>query len=147
MQFFGLFGLGSIGVGGLVGLYLVVRKIIAGLVGGMDAFRAFRIGTSPWLFFTILLIVVGVQFFLMGLLGEMITRTYHESQAKAIYAIRAIVEHDAVEHDAVEHDAVEHDAVEHDDVEHDDVEHDDVEHDVVPAGAASTQKSVETSNV
>jgi hypothetical protein len=34
-----------------------------------------------------------VQFFLMGLLGEMITRTYHESQAKEIYAIREIVEH------------------------------------------------------
>jgi glycosyltransferase involved in cell wall biosynthesis len=93
MQFFGLFGLGSIGVGTLIGTYLVVRKIVTGLVGGMDAFRAFEIGTSPWLFFTILLIVVGVQFFLMGLLGEMITRTYHESQGKEIYAIREIVEH------------------------------------------------------
>lgn len=92
MQFFGLFGLASIGVGGLVGLYLVVRKVVTGLVGGREAFRAFQIGTSPWLFFSILLIVVGVQFFLMGLLGEMITRTYHESQAKAIYAIREIVE-------------------------------------------------------
>jgi glycosyltransferase involved in cell wall biosynthesis len=92
MQFFGLFGLGSIGIGVLIGVYLVLRKAITGLVGGMDAFRAFRIGTSPWLFFTVLLIVVGVQFFLMGLLGEMITRTYHESQAKKIYAIREIVE-------------------------------------------------------
>ena len=41
---------------------------------------------------TALLIVVGVQFFLMGLLGEMITHTYHESQGKEIYAIREIVE-------------------------------------------------------
>ena len=31
---------------------------------------------------------VGVQFFLMGLLAEMQVRTYHESQAKAIYAVR-----------------------------------------------------------
>jgi hypothetical protein len=35
----------------------------------------------------------------MGLLGEMITRTYHESQAKAIYAIREIVSADAPKHD------------------------------------------------
>ena len=72
-------------------------------IGGvdLDAFRAFQIGTSPWLFFTILLIVVGVQFFLMGLLGEMITRTYHESQAKEIYAIREIVEHTPVDVDHV----------------------------------------------
>ena len=31
---------------------------------------------------------VGVQFLLMGLLAEMLVRTYHESQAKAIYAVR-----------------------------------------------------------
>jgi hypothetical protein len=31
---------------------------------------------------------VGVQFILMGLLAEMLVRTYHESQAKAIYAVR-----------------------------------------------------------
>lgn len=34
------------------------------------------------------LLVLGIQFFLMGLLAEMLVRTYHESQAKAIYAVR-----------------------------------------------------------
>jgi dolichol-phosphate mannosyltransferase len=91
MQLFGLFGLSSSGLGALLGFYLVVRKVLSGLLGGVEAFRAYRIGTSPWLMFSILLIVVGVQFFLMGLLGEMITRTYHESQDKQIYAIREIV--------------------------------------------------------
>ncbi|PYS70905.1 MAG: glycosyltransferase [Acidobacteria bacterium] len=33
-------------------------------------------------------LVLGVQLFLMGLLAEMLVRTYHESQAKPIYAIR-----------------------------------------------------------
>jgi glycosyltransferase involved in cell wall biosynthesis len=33
-------------------------------------------------------LVLGVQFFLMGLLAEMLVRTYHESQAKSIYAVR-----------------------------------------------------------
>ncbi len=31
---------------------------------------------------------VGLQFILMGLLAEMLVRTYHESQAKPIYAVR-----------------------------------------------------------
>ena len=92
MQLFGLFGLSSSGLGAAIGLYLAMRKIVAGILGGADAFRAYRIGTSPWLMLAILLIVVGVQFFLMGLLGEMITRTYHESQGKEIYAIREIVQ-------------------------------------------------------
>lgn len=33
-------------------------------------------------------LVLGVQFFLMGLLAEMLVRTYHESQAKSIYEVR-----------------------------------------------------------
>src|SRR4029079_7575171 len=37
---------------------------------------------------TMVMLVLGVQFFFMGLLAEMLVRTYHESQAKAIYAIR-----------------------------------------------------------
>jgi dolichol-phosphate mannosyltransferase len=41
----------------------------------------------------VLLIVLGVQCFFMGLLGELLTRTYHEAQGKRIYAVREIVEH------------------------------------------------------
>jgi len=93
MQFFGLFGLGSGGLGVLLGLYLVVGKIVAGLRDGIAGFNAYRIGTSPRLMLSFLLIVLGVQFFFMGLLGEMITRTYHEAQGKEIYAIREIIEH------------------------------------------------------
>jgi glycosyltransferase involved in cell wall biosynthesis len=33
-------------------------------------------------------LVLGVQLFLMGLLAEMLVRTYHESQAKPIYSVR-----------------------------------------------------------
>ncbi|MBL8171672.1 MAG: glycosyltransferase family 2 protein [Acidobacteria bacterium] len=32
---------------------------------------------------------LGVQFFLMGLIAEMLVRTYHESQGKSIYTIKA----------------------------------------------------------
>jgi len=99
MQFFGLFGLGSGAVGILVGLVLIVLKIVAGIRGGGEAFRAYRIGTSPWLMLAVLLMVLGGQFFFMGLLGEMITRTYHEAQGKEIYIIREIVEYPETAHE------------------------------------------------
>jgi hypothetical protein len=38
--------------------------------------------------FSILLVMVGVQLVTMGLLGEMVVRTYYESQNKPIYAVR-----------------------------------------------------------
>jgi glycosyltransferase involved in cell wall biosynthesis len=93
MQFFGLFGMSSGGLGFFIGLYLVIAKIVAGIRGGREAFRTYSIGTSPWLMLSVLLLVLGVQFFVMGLLGEMITRTYHETQGKRIYVVREIIEH------------------------------------------------------
>ena len=39
------------------------------------------------------LIVSGVQFVSMGLLGEIIARTYYESQNKPIYALREVISH------------------------------------------------------
>jgi hypothetical protein len=39
----------------------------------------------------ILLTIVGVQFVTMGLLGELVVRTYHESQRKPIYAVREVL--------------------------------------------------------
>ncbi len=40
---------------------------------------------------TILLIIVGIQFIGMGLLGEMMVRVYHETQKKPIYVIKKVI--------------------------------------------------------
>ena len=90
MQLFGTVGLLSSGLGGLVLLYLAGSKIIRGLLYGEEAFRAFRVGTNPWTMLAVLLTVLGVQFLMMGLLGEIITRTYHEAQGKPIYVVRRV---------------------------------------------------------
>nr|HID14181.1 glycosyltransferase [Anaerolineae bacterium] len=92
MQLFGAVGLLSSGLGGLIGLYLVGAKIVHGILEGAEGFRAYRIGTSPWLMLAVLLMVLGVQFLMMGLLGEILTRTYHEAQDKPIYVVRKVLE-------------------------------------------------------
>jgi glycosyltransferase involved in cell wall biosynthesis len=92
MQLFGRVGLVSGGVGGLILLYLGGAKIVSGLIGGAEGFRAYRIGDSPLLMLGVLLTVLGVQFLMMGLLGEILTRTYHEAQGKPIYAVRKVWE-------------------------------------------------------
>jgi len=92
MQLFGAVGLLSSGLGGIIILYLYGTKIINGLLYGEEGFRAYRIGTSPWLMLAVLLIVVGIQFLMMGLLGEILTRTYHEAQDKPIYVVRKVLE-------------------------------------------------------
>ncbi len=82
MQLFGLLGLLSGGAGMLLNLYLVSLKVIHGY--------RYRIGDRPLLMLAVLLVIIGVQFLMMGLLGEVITRTYHEAQGKPIYYIREV---------------------------------------------------------
>jgi glycosyltransferase involved in cell wall biosynthesis len=43
---------------------------------------------TPLPVLTMVMLVLGVQFFFMGLLAEMLVRTYHESQSKPIYTVR-----------------------------------------------------------
>ena len=37
-----------------------------------------------------MLVILGVQSLMLGLLAELVIRTYHESQNKKIYAVRAL---------------------------------------------------------
>lgn len=43
---------------------------------------------TPLPVMAMVMLVLGIQLFLMGLLAEMLVRTYHESQSKRIYAVR-----------------------------------------------------------
>jgi glycosyltransferase involved in cell wall biosynthesis len=47
---------------------------------------------NPLLLLSILFVIVGVQFILMGLLAELSIRTYHESQSRPTYVVREIIE-------------------------------------------------------
>jgi glycosyltransferase involved in cell wall biosynthesis len=78
IQVFGLIGIILGGLGALWTLILVLEKIVLG----------YSLGNRPALLLAVLLVVVGVQFVSIGLLGEMLARTYHESQGKPIYVIR-----------------------------------------------------------
>jgi glycosyltransferase involved in cell wall biosynthesis len=74
---FGMFGLGSIVISITAFAWALLRKW-----GGESFIR------NPLLTIAIVMFAVGSQFILMGLLAEMLVRTYHESQAKTIYAVR-----------------------------------------------------------
>jgi len=82
MQLFGLLGMGSFGFGFLIGLYLTVLKVIYGQ----------SISNRPLLLLGVLMLVAGIQLITMGLLAELIVRTYHETQGKAIYVIREVLD-------------------------------------------------------
>lgn len=82
LHIFGLLGLASGGGGFLIGMYLTVQKLFYGEA----------IGGRPLLLLAVLLIFIGFQFITMGLLGEMLARTYHESQNKPIYVVKEILD-------------------------------------------------------
>ncbi len=93
MHLFGAVGLLSGIIGFVIGFVLAARKIWAGLIGGMVAFNAYQIGSRPLLLLSVLLIIIAVQFLAMGLLAELLVRTYYESQDKPYYTIHSILRH------------------------------------------------------
>lgn len=82
IQVFGLWGILSLFLGGVSGLAVVLMKVI----------RKIDMTGNPLLYLTILLFVVGIQFIMMGLLGEIQVRTYYESQKKPTYVVKKIIE-------------------------------------------------------
>ena len=70
MHLFGLPGLLSMILGVLAGLWLLVEKFIFGE----------PIGTRPLLMLSVLLVVIGAQFFALGLLGEFLAHGSHQQK-------------------------------------------------------------------
>jgi glycosyltransferase involved in cell wall biosynthesis len=92
MRFFGSIAFGSSLIGVLIGGGLALVKVIRGIVGGWASFHAYEIGNRPLFLLSFLLILLSVQFLMMGLLGEMIMRTYYEAQNKPTYTIRNVLD-------------------------------------------------------
>ncbi|NMB91325.1 glycosyltransferase family 2 protein [candidate division WWE3 bacterium] len=80
-RLFGFTGAVVSGIGGLIALYLLILKIIGQ-----------SIGNRPLLTLSVLLIIVGIQSIMLGMLGELMMRVYFESSNKKTYMIREIVE-------------------------------------------------------
>ncbi len=78
MQVFGLAGLASLGLGTLTCAWLALEKL---------AFHA-SLSDRPLLLLGVLLIVVGLQLLSLGLVADVVSRTYHESQNKRPYYVR-----------------------------------------------------------
>ena len=79
---FGGLGLAS-GIGAIASGWFVVYQKIA---------NDFPINRNPLLVMTAMLITTTIQFILMGLLAELLVRTYHESQNRPTYVIKQILE-------------------------------------------------------
>jgi glycosyltransferase involved in cell wall biosynthesis len=75
---FGTFGVLSFFVSFIAGLWALILKL----------WHKADFIQTPLPIIAIVLFAVGIQFLLMGLLAEMLVRTYHESQSKRIYAVR-----------------------------------------------------------
>ena len=78
MHVMGLAGLIAMGLGALSLLVPIWNKV----------FHDISIIRSPMLHLSMMLELIGIQFISMGLLGEVLSRTYFESQGKKAYAVR-----------------------------------------------------------
>ncbi len=81
IYFFGTFGMGLCGAGFLSAIITLVEKYYQGV----------WVHKNPLILLAILLVILGVQFIMIGLLAEILIRIYHESQDKKTYIIKEIL--------------------------------------------------------
>lgn len=77
IHIFGFWGVICLGLSLIAGAVLIFMKLYQGV----------DMTGNPFLFLTIMLVIVGIQFIVLGLLGEVGVRTYYESQKKPIYLV------------------------------------------------------------
>ena len=82
IQLFGGWGFLSLFLGSISALIVILMKILRGV----------DMTGNALLYLTILFFVIGIQFIFMGLLAEILVRTYHESQNRPTYVIKEILE-------------------------------------------------------
>jgi len=78
---FGGAGMGLMTISGMALLFLTIRRIATGI----SAF------TSPLFLAAIMFMIMGFQSILMGLIAELLVRTYHEAQSKPTYILRRVI--------------------------------------------------------
>jgi len=77
MHFFGMWGLGSLVLGSIAGFVAILLRL----------FGILHFVETPLPVFSALFIIVGVQLIMFGVIGEMLMRTYYESQGRRPYVI------------------------------------------------------------
>ncbi len=93
VKFLGAFSTKPIYIFGGLGLVSGLGAIASGLVVIYQKFAdEFSMNRNPLLILTAVCILATIQFILMGLLAELLVRTYHESQNRPIYVIKEILE-------------------------------------------------------
>jgi glycosyltransferase involved in cell wall biosynthesis len=76
-----------LGLGGLVTMGVGVFCFLATLWMKYLQHPSIGMTSNPLLLFSVMLELVGVQFISLGLIGEVLTRTYFESQGKSAYLV------------------------------------------------------------
>ena len=93
VKFLGSFSTKPIYIFGGLGVLSGLGSVISGLIVLYQKLaHDFAMNRNPLLFLTALLITTTIQFILMGLLAELMVRTYHESQNRPTYVIKEILE-------------------------------------------------------
>ena len=74
--------------GGLGVLAMISALVVLGVTIIQRVAYDFHMNSNPLLYLSMLLVITSFQFMLMGLLAEIMVRTYHESQGRPTYVIR-----------------------------------------------------------
>jgi glycosyltransferase involved in cell wall biosynthesis len=77
---------------GTIGIIILLLSFSSGIITLIEFFQGQDMSETFWPMITLLLFLIGVQFFILGFISDMLMKTYYGQSGQSAYTIKEVVE-------------------------------------------------------
>lgn len=77
---------------GTIGIAIIIFSVFAGVMTLIEFFQGQDMSETFWPMFTLLAFLIGIQFFILGFISDMLMKTYYGQGGQKAYSIKDVVE-------------------------------------------------------
>jgi glycosyltransferase involved in cell wall biosynthesis len=77
---------------GTAGVLIIIFSFFSGLMTLKEFFQGQDMSETFWPMFTLLTFLVGLQFFILGFISDMLMKTYYGQEGRHVYSVKDVVE-------------------------------------------------------
>lgn len=80
---------------GTIGIFIMIFSFFSGLMAMKEFFRGQDMSETFWPMFTLLSFLIGIQFFILGFISDMLMKTYYGQTGQKAYSIKEVIVNDS----------------------------------------------------
>lgn len=77
---------------GTAGILIMIFSFFSGLMALKEFFQGQDMSDTFWPMFSLMTFLIGVQFFILGFISDMLMKTYYGQEGRTVYSVKDIIE-------------------------------------------------------